>query len=81
MMGIHRGKDGGDAAVDDLNAKSLSAAKSGTSFAPPTKPTAEPAKSTKAMKPMHHHMKKAKKAAADDAAAAPAGTPTHTGSK
>jgi hypothetical protein len=69
--GVHRGSEAGDAAVDDLNAKSLSAAKAGTSFAPPTTPAAEPAKaSTKTTK--HHHMKK--KPAADTAAA-PEGTP------
>ncbi len=73
-MAIHRGSEAGDAAVDDLNAKSLSAAKSGTAFTPPanadkkdmpaTKTTKKPA--TKAV----HHKKKAAPAA--DAAPAPA---------
>ena len=58
----------GDAAVEDLNAQSLDAAKSGKAFAPATTPT--PAKPAKAGKPMHHHHKAAKPAA-DAAAPAP----------
>jgi 2-oxoglutarate dehydrogenase E2 component (dihydrolipoamide succinyltransferase) len=64
--------DAGDAAVDDLNAKSLSAAKAGTSFAPATKTTPAPVKSTK--KPVHHHLMKKKAAtpSAPEATPAPA---------
>ena len=70
----------GDEAVDDLNAKSLDAAKSGKSFAPPTTPISEPAaheKGGKMMKPAHsmkmkHHMaKKAMEAKPDASAPAP----------
>jgi hypothetical protein len=69
--------DAGDSAVDDLNAKSLSDAKSGTAFAPPTNPTPDKAmsksdkgsKTSKTKKPMHHHAKKATKPAADAPAA------------
>ncbi len=76
--GVHRGADS-DAAVEDLNAKSLSAAKSGTSFAPATTPDKAPAKPAKTMKAKHHHhmMKKAAAAAdapAPDATPAPADT-------
>ncbi len=66
--GIHRGTPKGDAAVEDLNAQSLSAAKSGTAFKPATTPT--PAKAPmKGMKGMHHHHKKAAAAPAADASA------------
>jgi hypothetical protein len=59
--------EAGDAAVDDLNAKSLDDAKAGKSFAPPTPtPAAKPM-----AKPMHHHHM-AKKAAEAPAADAPA---------
>jgi hypothetical protein len=77
----HHASEAGDAAVDNLNAKSLSAAKSGTSFAPATTPTPEkaPMKTTKGSKgkTMHHHhtMKKpADTAAAPEGTAAPADT-------
>ncbi len=71
--GIHRGTTKGDAAVEDLNAQSLSAAKAGTAFKPATTPTPDkaPAKSMKGMKGMHHH----KKAAAPAAPAADAPAP------
>ena len=75
---VHRGS-GGDAAVDDLNAKSLAAAKSGTSFAPATTPTAAPMKA-KSMKPMHHHHMK-KKPAAEPAAPDATPAPADSGSK
>ncbi len=70
--------EAGDAAVEDLNAKSLSAAKSGTSFAPATTPTPAPAKTTgkgmsKSGKTMHHHHMSKKKSS--DTTAAPEGTP------
>ena len=55
--------EAGDAAVEDLNAKSLDDAKAGKSFAPPTPtPMAKPM-----AKPMHHHhmMKKPAAPAAD----------------
>ncbi len=58
---VHRGPaTAGDAAVDDLNAKSLDAAKSGTNFTPPAPSKAEPAaKGAKSTKPApHHHAKK-----------------------
>jgi hypothetical protein len=78
--GVHRGGES-DAAVEDLNAKSLSAAKSGTSFAPATTPDKAPGKTMKTMKAKHHHhhmmMKKAAAAAdapAPDATPAPADT-------
>ncbi len=69
----------GDEAVDDLNSKSLDAAKSGKSFAPPTTPISEPAAhekgdkmSSKHMMKMKHHMaKKAKDATPDASAPAP----------
>jgi len=64
--------EAGDAAVEDLNAKSLDDAKAGKSFAPPT-PT--PAAESKPMaKPMHHHhaMKKPAAPPADSSAPAPA---------
>jgi hypothetical protein len=65
----------GDAAVDDLNAQSLDAAKAGKSFTPPTT-TPPPAKATKSSgKPAahhtHHHASK-KPAPAPDASTAPA---------
>ncbi len=68
--------EAGDAAVDDLNAKSLEAAKGGKPFTPGSDaPKAAPAK--KALKPMHHHhhMKMAAKPADDAAAPAPDATP------
>jgi len=72
----------GDAAVDDLNAKSLDAAKEGKSFAPPTTPApakATPAKLEKKKAPAKHKVKKAEKAEAppapDAAPAAPAPEP------
>jgi len=74
---VHRGKTAaGDAAVEDLNARSLSAAKSGTNFAPATTPAPAPKKekappAKKPMKHMHHAKKKAE-APAD--ATAPADT-------
>ncbi len=71
--GVHRGADS-DAAVEDLNAKSLSAAKSGTSFAPATTPDKAPAKPAKPMKAKHHHHMMKKPAAAPDAPA-PDATP------
>jgi hypothetical protein len=78
-MSMHRGAEGGDAAVEDLNAKSLSAAKSGTNFTP-TKADEAPMKSTKkSSKPVHHHHHMAKKAASPDAAAAPEGTDAPAG--
>jgi hypothetical protein len=55
--------EAGDAAVEDLNAKSLDDAKAGKSFAPPTPtPMAKPM-----AKPVHHHhmMKKPAAPAAD----------------
>jgi hypothetical protein len=57
--------EAGDAAVEDLNTKSLDDAKAGKSFAPPT-PT--PAAAAPMKKPMHHHhmMKKAAEAPAAD---------------
>jgi hypothetical protein len=70
---VHHGGDGGDAAVEDLNAKSLSAAKSGTSFSP-TKMT--PPAPKKAMVHKHHPkhtMHRAQKA--PDASPAPEATP------
>jgi hypothetical protein len=62
--------EAGDAAVEDLNAKSLEDAKAGKSFAPPT-PT--PAAAKPMAKPMHHHhaMKKPAAPAADASAPAP----------
>ena len=93
MMSMKSGKMGkgklvgtakGDAAVEDLNAKSLDAAKDGKSFAPPTTPVSEPAAHAgdkmapkHAMKPMKHHMmKKAAEPKPDAAAPAPdASTP------
>jgi hypothetical protein len=74
MKGIHRGTEAGDAAVEDLNAKSLDAAKSGKSFAPPTTPAPEPAKAAKPMKHKHHAKKAAPPAdtsAPDTSAPAP----------
>jgi hypothetical protein len=78
-MSMHRGAEGGDAAVEDLNAKSLSAAKSGSNYTP-SKADEAPMKSTsKTSKPMHHHHHMAKKKAApSDAAAAPADSGTDT---
>ena len=63
--------EAGDAAVEDLNAKSLEDAKAGKSFAPHT-PT--PAAAKPASKPMHHHhmAKKAAAPPADSSAPAPA---------
>jgi len=61
----------GDAAVEDLNAQSLDAAKAGKAYAPPTTPVAT--KAAKPAKTSHHHKKMAKKAAdAAPAADAPA---------
>ena len=67
----HKAATAGDAAVDDLNAKSLSAAKSGQAFAPPTTPTPDKAaaKTTKTGKATHHAKKKAAPKAADAPAA------------
>ncbi len=71
----------GDAAVDDLNAKSLDAAKEGKSFTPPTTPApakATPAKAEKKKLPAKHHaVKKAETSEAPPApeAAAPAPAP------
>jgi hypothetical protein len=75
MKGTKHKAEAGDAAVDDLNAKSLSAAKAGTSFSAATKTPPEPAKTK--MKPMHHHhhhmmMKKAATPPAPEATPAPA---------
>ena len=76
--GVHRGAEGGDAAVEDLNTKSLNAAKSGTSFAPATTPTPAPAKAGKsgktAMHHHHHHASKKADAAAPEGTTAPADT-------
>ncbi len=73
--GVHRGATTkGDAAVEDLNAQSLNAAKSGTAFKPATTPTPDkaPMKGKGKGKPMHHHHKKAAAApAADSSAPAP----------
>jgi hypothetical protein len=60
--------EAGDAAVEDLNAKSLEDAKAGKSFAPPT-PTPAPAKPM--AKPMHHHHMAKKPAAPPADAPAP----------
>jgi hypothetical protein len=67
--------EAGDAAVEDLNAKSLDDAKAGKSFAPPTPTPAAEAKP--AAKPMHHHHVTKKPAAppADSSAPAPDSTP------
>jgi hypothetical protein len=76
--GIHRGATTkGDAAVEDLNAQSLSAAKSGTAFKPATTPTPAKAPAKSKGKTMHHHKKAAPAAdssapAADSSAPAPA---------
>ena len=71
-MASHKTADAGDSAVDDLNAKSLTDAKAGQSFAPPTKPTPAKAdaKTTHASKKMHHAKKKAAATPAADAPAA-----------
>jgi hypothetical protein len=59
--------EAGDAAVEDLNAKSLDDAKAGKSFAPPTPtPMAKPM-----AKPMHHHHMMKKPAAPPADAPAP----------
>jgi hypothetical protein len=63
----------GDAAVEDLNAQSLDAAKAGKAYAPPTTPVAT--KAAKPAKTSHHHHKAAKKAAADAAPAPDASAP------
>jgi hypothetical protein len=70
MKGKAKATTKGDAAVEDLNAQSLDAAKSGKAYAPPTTPVADKA-ATKPAKMSHHHHKAAKKAAAADAAPAP----------
>jgi hypothetical protein len=72
----HHKAEGGDAAVEDLNAKSLSDAKEGKSFAPPTK-TGEMKPGKPMMhKHMHHHMHHHAKPAPDASAApAPDATP------
>ena len=62
----HVSKDAGNAAVEDLNAQSLDAAKSGKSFTPPTTTEKPPAPSKTKAKPTHHHHI-AKKAAPADA--------------
>ena len=69
MASHHGAATKGDAAVEDLNAQSLSAAKAGTAFKPATTPAPEKAPAKKAMKSTHHHHKAAKPAA--DAAPAP----------
>ncbi len=74
----------GDKEVEDLNAKSLDAAKEGKSFAPPTTPMSEPTAhagdkmkpATK--KPMKHHMAKAKTKAAPEAPADASAPPADT---
>jgi hypothetical protein len=76
----------GDKEVEDLNAKSLDAAKEGKSFAPPTTPMSEPTAhagdkgTTMKHKPMKHHMAKAKTPAgaapSSDASAPPADSST-----
>jgi hypothetical protein len=74
---VHRGKSTpGDAAVEDLNARSLSAAKSGTSFSPATTPAPAPTKekAPPAKKPMKHMHHAKKKAAAPADATPPADT-------
>ncbi len=74
---VHRGKTAeGDAAVEDLNARSLSAAKSGTNFAPATTPAPAPKKekATPAKKPSKHMHHAKKKAAPPADASAPADT-------
>ena len=64
--------DAGDAATDDLNAKSLDDAKAGKSFAPPT-PTPDTSKAAAPKKAMtHKHSAKKKAAPAADAPAADA---------
>jgi hypothetical protein len=67
---MHASKDAGNAAVEDLNAQSLDAAKAGKSYTPPTTTPTPPAASKTMSKPMHHHHM-AKKAAP---AAAPSDT-------
>lgn len=71
---MHHKAEGGDAAVEDLNAKSLSAAKDGKSFAPPTDmgktSSSKPAKSM--MHRHHKHVVHHAAAASPDASPAPA---------
>ncbi len=71
---MHASKDAGDSAVEDLNAQSLDAAKSGKSFTPPTTTAKPPAASKATTKPTHHHhmAKKAAPAAASSDATPPA---------
>lgn len=75
------GKGAGDAAVEDLNAQSLDAAKAGKSFTPPT---TTPTEGKSMGKPMgkwthhHHHMapkKPAEASAPSDSSAPPAPAP------
>jgi hypothetical protein len=79
-MASHSSASKGDAAVDDLNAQSLDAAKAGKSFTPPTttptegKSMAKPEGKTMA-KPMHHHHHMPAKKPADAGAPADGGTP------
>jgi hypothetical protein len=73
-------KGAGDAAVEDLNAQSLDAAKAGKSFTPPsTTPTEEKSMAKpegKSMaKPMHHHHHMAAKKPADTSAPSDSSTP------
>jgi hypothetical protein len=79
--GVHRGantnKVRGDAAVEDLNAQSLDAAKTGKAFTPPTSLPASASKpagksTAKSGKSMHHHHKKAAAPAPADSSAPPA---------
>ena len=74
---MHHHAESGDSAVEDLNAKSLSAAKAGTSFTPPTHMSEE--KPSHSGKPMHKHMSHVhhhtKPASDSSAAAAPAPAP------
>jgi hypothetical protein len=68
----HAGGDSGNAAVEDLNAQSLDAAKAGKSFTPSATPAPAAKPAAKPMHMMHHHNMATKKAAAPADSSAPA---------